>query len=85
MIIVPVSQAFAAEIAPEDMRGRYMGVFGLVYTAGFGLGPLAGGLVMDQLGGQYIWYATFASCLLLGLGFLAMDGQIKRRLAKAPG
>ena len=83
MIIVPVSQAFAADIAPEDMRGRYMGVFGLAYTAGFGLGPMLGGLVMDQLGGQYIWYGAFASCMLLGLGFLAMSGQIKKRLAAA--
>jgi len=62
-----------------------MGIFGLTYSAGFGLGPLAGGLVMDNLGGQYIWYAAFAICLLLGLGFLAMNGQIKKRLAKAPG
>ena len=83
MIIVPVSQAFAADIAPEDMRGRYMGVFGLAYTAGFGLGPMLGGLVMDHLGGQYIWYGAFASCMLLGLGFLAMSGQIKKRLAAA--
>lgn len=83
MIIVPVSQAFAADIAPQDMRGRYMGVFGLAYTAGYGLGPMLGGLVMDQLGGQYIWYAAFASCMLLGLGFLAMTGPINKRLAAA--
>ena len=41
------------------------------------------GLVMDRLGGQYIWYAAFASCMLLGLGFLAMSGQVKKRLDKA--
>ena len=81
MIIVPVSQAFAADIAPQEMRGRYMGVFGLAYTAGFGLGPMLGGLVMDRLGGQYIWYAAFISCLLLALSFLAMSGQVKKRLA----
>jgi len=81
MICVPVSQAFAADIAPQDMRGRYMGVFGLAYTAGYGLGPMLGGLVMDHLGSQYIWYGAFISCLLLALGFLAMSGQVKKRLA----
>ena len=50
--------------------------------AGYGLGPMLGGLVMDRLGGQYIWYAAFANCMLLGLGFLAMSGQVKKRLAE---
>jgi len=85
MISVPVSQAFAADIAPEDMRGRYMGIAGLAYTAGYGLGPMLGGLVMDRLGGQYIWYGAFASCMLLALGFLAMNGQVKKRISAALG
>jgi hypothetical protein len=29
MIVVPVSQAIAANFAPETMRGRYMAIFGL--------------------------------------------------------
>jgi MFS family permease len=83
MITVPVMQAFVADIAPEHMRGRYMSIAGLAYTAGYGLGPMLGGMVMDRLGGQYIWYGSFVLCLLLALGFLAMSGPVKKRLSAA--
>ena len=32
MIVVPVSQGLAANFAPEEMRGRYMAVFGLSWA-----------------------------------------------------
>ena len=32
MIVVPTSQSLAANFAPEDMRGRYMAVFGLSWA-----------------------------------------------------
>jgi MFS family permease len=58
MVIAPVSTVLVADMAPETMRGRYMGVFGLAWGIGYGLGPTLGGTVMDNLGGRYIWYAT---------------------------
>jgi dipeptide/tripeptide permease len=33
MVVMPVGQALVARFAPEDMRGRYMAMFGL--AAGF--------------------------------------------------
>jgi len=78
MFTSPVSQAFAADIAPETMRGRYMGVFGLVWTIAYGVGPLVGGAVMDRLDGRYIWYAAFALNGLAAVGFLALGRWIKR-------
>lgn len=78
MITVPVSQAFVADIAPETMRGRYMGMFGLTWVMAYGAGPLLGGTVMDRLGGQFIWYAAIALNLVAMMGFLAMGRRIKR-------
>lgn len=78
MFTSPVSQAFAADIAPETMRGRYMGVFGLVWTIAYGAGPLVGGAVMDRLDGRYIWYAAFALDGLAAVGFLALGRWIKQ-------
>jgi len=83
MLTSPVSQAFVADVAPETMRGRYMGVFGLVWTIGYGAGPLLGGAVMDQLDGHYIWYAAFALNGLAALGFLALGRRVKRSAAPA--
>jgi len=31
MIVIPTSQALAANFAPDEMRGRYMAVFGLIW------------------------------------------------------
>ncbi len=44
MIVVPVSQGLAANFAPEEMRGRYMAVFGLSWALPQTVGPGRGWL-----------------------------------------
>src|SRR5262249_37562007 len=39
MLWVPTSQAIVARLAPEDLRGAYMGAFGSTGAIGFALGP----------------------------------------------
>ena len=63
MVHVPVSQAYVADVAPEDMRGRYMGAAGLTWGVGWSLGPLLAGLMMDFGDPRYVWYG----CLIVGL------------------
>jgi MFS family permease len=63
MVHVPVSQAYVADVAPEDMRGRYMGAAGLTWGMGWGIGPFLAGLVMDRADPHYVWYG----CLVIGL------------------
>jgi MFS family permease len=63
MVHVPVAQAYVADVAPEDMRGRYMGAAGLTWGVGWSLGPLLAGLMMDLGDARYVWYG----CLIVGL------------------
>jgi MFS family permease len=63
MVHVPVSQAYVADAAPEDMRGRYMGAAGLTWGMGWSIGPLMAGLVMDLANPHFVWYG----CLIVGL------------------
>jgi MFS family permease len=63
MVHVPVSQAYVADVAPDDMRGRYMGAAHLTWGIGWSLGPFLAGLVMDLADPHYVWYA----CLMIGL------------------
>lgn len=42
MIAMPVQSGYVAKLAPEDMRGRYMGVMGLSWNFAIGIGPLVG-------------------------------------------
>ncbi len=58
MLQVPVSQALAARLAPEDMRGRYMAVFGLSWAIPFAFGPLLAGIIMDHGNPRWVWFSA---------------------------
>ncbi len=73
MITVPVAQALVAHYSPEDMRGRYMAVYGFSWTIPFALGPLLGGLVIDNLDPRLLWYASGVVAIVAVTGFLWLN------------
>ena len=70
MIVAPVSQAIVAQFAPEDMRGRYMAIFGFSWGIPFAIGPLLAGLIMDNGDPHWLWYIAGI------IGFIAVAGYI---------
>ena len=58
MIVSPTGQAVVAKLSPEDMRGRYMAVFGFSWTIPNAIGPLLAGLVMDNYNPNWVWYGA---------------------------
>ncbi|MHB8193022.1 MAG: MDR family MFS transporter [Bellilinea sp.] len=68
MFVSPVSQSIVARMAPEDMRGRYMAVYGFSWLIPFAIGPLLAGLVMDNFNPDWVWYISG------GLGVVAAAG-----------
>ncbi len=46
----PSALAMVGELAPRGHEGRYMGMFMVSFTAGFGAGPLVGGVLKDNFG-----------------------------------
>jgi MFS family permease len=42
MVLMPMSSAYLANLAPAHMRGRYMGVSGLTWGLALIIGPAAG-------------------------------------------
>jgi DHA1 family multidrug resistance protein-like MFS transporter len=66
-MVIPTAYAYVGELAPRGHEGRYMGLFNIAMIAGFGIGPMLGGMVYDRLGMD----ATFLSMgILSSLGFL---------------
>lgn len=55
LILVPTSSKYVADLAPADLRGRYMSIYWLAWGSARTLAPLIGGLLNDQLGGEAIW------------------------------
>jgi MFS family permease len=72
MILIPVAQAMVAQFAPEDMRGRYMAVYGIGWSIPFAIGPYLAGLVMDNINPNWVWYGCIILCVLAILGYLRM-------------
>ena len=83
-LLSPVASAEVADLAPEAVRGRYMGVWTVVWNGGAALGPAFGGWAMDTVGGR----EAFVVLLVVGLAGAgcvpgAGAGLGRRRQAKA--
>jgi len=83
-LLSPVASAEVADLAPEAVRGRYMGVWTVVWNGGAALGPAFGGWAMDAVGGR----EAFVALLIVGLAgaawFLALaPGWARRHSATA--
>lgn len=81
MIVVPTSTTLTANLAPSDMRGRYMGLYTLTWMVGLGIGPVVGGLLNDQFAPVAIWYGGLALALTAALAFLALGRSQRLRTA----
>jgi MFS family permease len=84
MIFVPFSSGVAAEMATVAERGRYMGIWSLVWVGGQALGPLFGGMLMASLGGRGAYGVVFAAGSL-GTVLFAVLPAARRRPAAMVG
>jgi len=84
MIVVPTSQAIAANFAPETMRGRYMAIFGLSWAIPSTVGPGAAGYILDNYNPNLLWYIGGAICALSVLAFYALHLRLGTHPQFAP-
>jgi MFS family permease len=84
LILMPTSSTFAANLAPADKRGRYMGIYGLTWLVASGTGPAFGGFLNDNLGPHAIWFGGALVGLISVLGFLFLVRREKRLLKPLP-
>jgi len=80
MIVSPTAQALVARLAPEDMRGRYMAMYGFSWIIPTALGPLAAGLIMDNYNPDWVWYASGIVCLVAVSGYAFLYLRAGKRL-----
>ena len=79
MIVMPVSQALAANFAPEDMRGRYMAIFSLTWAVPSTFGATTAGYIMDNYNPNWVWYAGGIICTIAVLGFIWLHRATRER------
>ena len=86
MILMPTSQALAANFAPVEMRGRYMAIYGLCWAIPSMFGPGAGGYILDHFNPNLLWYGGGILCIVSALSFFGLHlrlGPQNRFAAKA--
>ena len=74
MLLVPIAPALVSQMAPLELRGRYMGAWTLVWMTGVALAPIFGGLALDHLG-RAAYLVILAACLLGALLFAALRSR----------
>lgn len=83
MMFWPTAQSMAATFAPEDMRGRYMAMFGYTHALTMMVGPLLSGLLMDNADPRWLWYVS-GLLGLVGAGvFLRLRRRVEQRTASS--
>ncbi|HEX9029846.1 MAG TPA: MFS transporter, partial [Anaerolineales bacterium] len=80
LILVPTATTYAANLAPADMRGRYMSIYGLTWGLASGIGPIFGGLLNDHLGPAFIWYGGFVVGLIAMVSFMVLAPRFPANL-----
>ena len=78
VFVVPIAMALAADIAPEQKLGLYMGTLNMAVMLGLGIGPVLGGAIRDHFGMNAAFYAMGALTILtaiLVLIFIPSDFQ----------
>ncbi len=75
MLLIPTATALVANMAPPDMRARYMGVFSLSFRVAQGIGPVMGGVLSDTIAPAATWFGGMVFCALSAAGFLVLYGR----------
>jgi MFS family permease len=84
MIVMPTSQALAANFAPSAMRGRYMAIFGLSWAIPSTVGPGAAGYILDNYNPDLLWYIGGAICGLSVMAYYALHLRLGTKTQFAP-
>lgn len=80
LTLVPTASKFVADLAPADMRGRYMSLYWLGWGLSRAAAPLIGGALNDNIGPHAIWVGGFGIGLssVLALSLLSSLGWYKK-------
>ena len=83
VLVGPVAMALAADIAPQQRLGRYMGTLNMAVMLGLGVGPVLGGIIRDFFGLPAAFYTMGGLALVTFFGVTAFLPGSNRSKASA--
>lgn len=86
LTLVPTASKYVADLAPADLRGRYMSIHWLGWGLARTLSPIIGGFLNDNIAPQAIWIGGLLIGLAstLGLFLLSRSPAPKQALQTGP-
>ncbi len=78
----PAASSLVANLAPVALRGRYQGLYAMVWGLAMMLSPITGGQVMHRFGAPVLWVGCLVTGMLVALGNVASTGARRRRVAE---
>ncbi|MCX6080422.1 MAG: MFS transporter [Chloroflexi bacterium] len=84
LILVPTGSKYVADIAPEDLRGRYMSIYWLTWGVSRTVAPMVGGYLHDAIAPQAIWWGGLAIGLVSTLGLFLLSRRPENFAQTAP-
>jgi MFS family permease len=82
LTLIPTVSKYIADLAPADMRGRYMSFYWFAWGIARGAAPLIGGFLNDNVNPHTIWIGGLAIGLASTLGLFIFSAR-KRDLQPA--
>ncbi len=73
MVLLPGLAAYVAEVAPEERRGAWLGLYTMSFNVALFFGPAFGTLLLEHFGGRVLWGTMFALGLLSAALFARID------------
>jgi MFS family permease len=79
IVYAPAASSLVADFAPDSLRGIYMSINSLCWAVGYLIGPLIGGVALDQslLIAHAYWLGLAASIVLPLAGLKALGALIR--------
>ena len=72
-----------ADMAPAHLLGRYLSVFGLMFTASQAVGPAVGGLLL-QVSPDAVWWGGALAVVIAGAVLVRLGSRLPDPLREAP-
>ncbi|TDB72230.1 MFS transporter [Micromonospora sp. KC721] len=82
MLNSPSNATLIAELSPDELRGRYQGMFSLSWQVAGAAAPVVGGLVREHAGNAALWLGCAVIGALMGVAHLVSGPARERRAAQ---
>ena len=82
MLIFPLSSTFIANMATDENRGKYMGLFTFTFSLAFVIGPIVGAWIYSEISPEALWYGMGVAGIFVWSGVRLLAHFVKHQKIK---